>query len=270
VLVPADVVYCCLFQSTYGHEVHYPASSNGLGGGFDYLTATRQGLYELIERHYARHLERLDVEVEALVGDGPIRPLLETHGDDFLQTYDIRLFAIKAPALVQQLPFVFCMLGGAGRLSVGFGVSLDPLDAVRRAHTEAFQCLVTVVSGAREDLVHTVPLFHIDGASNAELATRYRRVWPRRRTLRFADWSRRFRPSRSTSVRHQIDCLRRFLATNGYPLVLVGDLSRAGVESKIVRAIVPGLLPCDKYQAHAPYPWTLAALEAARYRKEFR
>ncbi len=267
VLVPADLAYVCLFQSAYGHAVHYPTTSNGLGAGFDHLTATRQALNEVIERHYVRHLERLEVKVEALLGDGPIRPLLKQHGNAFLETFDIQLFAITAPALQVQLPFVFCMMGGAGRLSVGYGVGLDPVDAIRRAHSEAFQVLVTIVSAAREDLGHKTALFGGRGISAKELNARHARIWPRKRTLGFAEWAKRWPAPRSSDVRSQVRSLLGFLEKNGYPLVALADLSRVGVEANVVRAIVPGLLACDKYQGHAPRRWTLPALEAARYRQ---
>lgn len=248
VLIPADLVYCVFHQSSYGCRAGFSCNSSGTAGGLNYTDALLRAILEYIERHYTYFLERNDVRVEALKIDGPIEKMMLKHSEGFLSEYVVQLYAIEGRHLNSHLPFVYCEIGNEDTYAVGYGLSLDPEVAIHRAYTEAFQCLVTNVSGARDDLTETSLPFIDDERPN----------WPTVRTLSFDSFSSRFsrlkKPARTSAG--ALKFLTNWVASIGFPYICFSNLTRVGIEIPIVKAHVPGMILCDRYRTEAPIGWT--------------
>jgi YcaO-like protein with predicted kinase domain len=156
--VPRDLVSLD-FRYPPGAEPAYPQTTNGLASGNHHLEATVHGLCELIERDAVtlwfldQGGDGSDRQVDlASVDDPDSLVLLERvrqaglHAGVYDVTSDI---SVPTFACV-----IFDAAADLARLGYfwGFGTHLDPGVALSRAVSEAIQCRLTEITGARDDI----------------------------------------------------------------------------------------------------------------------
>ena len=109
----------------------------------------------MIERHYYALAELEEARVVRLDEAAFIRAFMGPQAEAVLryQDYELQIHAVLLPERFN-LPMVVCkLMGRPGQPDyAGFGLGSTLDVAVSRAVTEAFQCIATFVSGAREDM----------------------------------------------------------------------------------------------------------------------
>jgi len=233
ILVPAACVYFPFLVRTYRTRSVFPCGSNGLASGTTYLEATTHALYELIERYYLSRVETGEATFEAIYEEEltafRIKEIERRLGGEF----ELQVFAAKLPRLGRKnLPFVQCALVGDDHIFVGSGCSSEIDVSLSRAISEAFQAPAIIYSGTREDVAWRRPRKAPRG---------HRMEYPRFRTLRYRDYKRQVIDKPFRSLGAELRFLKRWLAQLGFPEICVANLTRAGVEVPVVKAIVPGL-----------------------------
>ncbi len=158
--VPAGAAYFC-------EPSPHRTNTNGLASGNHVLEATLHGLYEVIERDAAARLVeggRVAVGRGARVIDpASVRdPLLAAVIEAIART-DTKVVILELTSglavptywalLLNRRPFA-----GVSTLNAGFGTHLDGVVALSRAISEAVQSRLTMIHGAREDIV-TRPVY---------------------------------------------------------------------------------------------------------------
>jgi ribosomal protein S12 methylthiotransferase accessory factor len=218
------------------------SSSNGLASGNTLAEATNHGLFEVIERHLTVEFYNLDVEAqEALRLD--LTSVQENPATELLS----RLEAAQVEASVWDIsgrfgaPCFFCELVDREEdpfrgipCARGMGCHSDRQVALLRALTEAVQSRVTLISGARDDIV----TFDV-AARRAAVASAHRQQRARRQRIP----TRRY----DQVVTHRFETfgeesawLTRRTNEAGLGEAVVVDLSKVGLPVSVVRVIVPG------------------------------
>lgn len=138
----------------------FDRSSNGLAVGTSAGEALRTALLEAIERDAVGEWERSAplARMATTVAPGSI-------GFDWLGFWQGRLAAcgalltIHAPPSLAGVPVLICLVsgpaefGGGWRTSMGSGAHPDPAMALFRALAEAIQSRLTLIAGARDDIL---------------------------------------------------------------------------------------------------------------------
>ena len=155
VWVPAGAAYFC-------EPTPCRTNTNGLASGNHLVEATLHGLYEVVERDAVARLvqgDRIDVRGACRVLD----PASVT--DPALAEVIARIERSKSKVVLLQvlsglpIPTYWAVLlnrepfAGVSTLNMGYGVHLDAAVALSRAITEAVQSRLTMVHGARDDIV---------------------------------------------------------------------------------------------------------------------
>ncbi len=229
VLVPAEAVYYPFFAEDYATRRVFPCTSDGLGAGLTYHEAALQALCEVVERHYWASWERglaqarqttVPTRLQALVA-GELRlyslHLVDTHSADALA--------------------VMCALleGDESSFFGGFAAARTAQLAAERAVLEAAQSAATISSGAREDIDDT-GLDHAPG--------QYRQAPVVAGPAIPLDGPDRVPPEgEAHDLRAEFRAVLAAVHSLGLPLVLLANLTRAGIDVPVVRAIVPGVRP---------------------------
>jgi YcaO-like protein with predicted kinase domain len=229
VLVPAESVYVPFFSGGFGCRLALGASTNGLASGSTYLEAVIHGLYEVIERHYESLAERGEALISALAPESIpyncIKRMLSR-----LEDYDPSIVALTLPRS-QNLPVIRTMLFYEGLCAVGQGCSSNIEMSISRSLSEAYQSLVTRISGAREDQGREPP--------------RFRRKFSQRKLelLYLTDKSlkKRVVDLRFSSLKEEFQFVVKWLDRLGFRNIYVANLTRRGVDVPVVKVIVPRL-----------------------------
>ncbi|WP_205028164.1 YcaO-like family protein [Oleisolibacter albus] len=218
------------------------ASSNGLASGNHRLEAIIHGLCEVIERD-ARTLWSLrDEETQ-----DETRLDLETVADPLCRRLLTRFACAGVEVGVWDMtsdlgiPSFYCRVvqgsEGPGQCigpAYGSGTHLIREVALARALTEAAQCRLTYISGARDDLLREDYQRLLAPAEQARWLSRIRLGAPVRDFNALPTWGGR-------SLRGDLDALLDRLAAVGLAQALVVDLTRREFGIPVVRVIVPGL-----------------------------
>jgi ribosomal protein S12 methylthiotransferase accessory factor len=210
--------------------------SNGQGAGFDVEFAGRKALLELIERDALRAW--LGKSFVDRARDGVALPSI---GFDWFQRLReglerlrirLRLFALSAVVPVPVFLTELTDLAFESRgLPIVTGVCADihPETALKGAVTEAAQCRLTEIAGARDDLDPHRP----ETASNAiGLALPLPRTAP---LAAFERWLA------APPLAGGVDSLVSMLSDAGYPLIGRVELSPRGSPVRTVKMFAPGL-----------------------------
>jgi YcaO-like protein with predicted kinase domain len=239
VLIPADVVYLFHLPRTYQCAQRFYRSSIGLGAGFDTYTAALKALHEVFEHHYRAHFLALGTggtTVEGFLEDGLIASLIRKHSPEFRKRTHVQFCAATIPGATQNMPLVVCFMGDERHFYPGWGFDLDPVKAIRSAHTEAFQGWATCISGTRENMPTPDDRQGRSPGEPVDLG-RVASAWPDRPTLSMTEFQRRFAHVRTNG--DDLASLLRVLKRNGFSDVYFANLSRQGIECSVVRAVVP-------------------------------
>ena len=251
--VPLANVQCPWF----GTKLYDVTSTNGLASGNAFCEAAYHALCELIERHvWALHHTRSRLLPRVAFGPSAsdrssaleVRlPAACASVDELAQTLSraglaLRLFELDEGALPHVMtasvydPHLVPPL-----LHLGFGCSLSAEHAAVRAITEAVQCRVGDIQGAREDLLRP------DDPSNGGIEHARRPhalpagAWfydaPARDTIDFASLTDRSTNDLAEDLRRAVESLRGI----GVSAVVAVDLTPGESDFSVVRTIVPEL-----------------------------
>lgn len=156
ILVPSDMVW--LMPRVKPPFQYFQSSSSGLAAGIDFQDALLQGTYEVIERDGWAISEFVQEQTgqwrEVVSLDGVLPDSLQLCMDR-LKSASVVPFLFDLTRDVR-VPIFRCTIldeshNSPGAFS-GFGCSLDPVTAARRAITEACQARAAYIGGARDDL----------------------------------------------------------------------------------------------------------------------
>lgn len=240
VWVPFDLVHLNYVEPPALPRIYLP-DSNGLASGNCLLEATTHGLCELIERD-AMTLwfldPRPDADLDTLIDlahvDDHNRALL-----DRIHAADLQLAAFDMTTDLAIPCYGAVLFDKPGSLRAmgyfwGFGCHLDPSVALSRAVTEAVQCRLTEITGAREDIEPEDFQRNRDDGELAAMQARISAAHPRRR---LAD-----RPARYTaSFEGDLAVLCNALRGAGIGDAAVVDLSQPDIGLPVVKVVVPEL-----------------------------
>ncbi len=243
-----------------GNWVHVPASAvffhrvpslhmtttNGLASGNHVTEATLHALYELIERDAAAALlgqaripikERCKVVDLASIDDADLQHLAHMAARS-----GSKLVLLRVDSAISIYTFWAILMNEQSWISgstfnTGWGTHLDPAVAASRAITEAIQSRVTMIHGAREDVL-IKPVFR-----------KAQEVWSSKAFQYFmhlvADtpWSS-FQPE-GPGLEHDLgralQLLLDRLVAAGHTEILRCDLTKPDIDIPVVRLIAPSL-----------------------------
>jgi ribosomal protein S12 methylthiotransferase accessory factor len=244
ILVPYEFVHMDFtipFPDGHGCFV---CSSNGLASGNNFPEAISQGICEVIERDATALWQlrgrdrfaaaRLDLES---IEDLSCRQLLgrfHTAGMTVAAwdiTTDIKVAAFACYILPREDGLMW-----HGAIAEGFGCHPTREVALLRALTEAAQCRLTIISGARDDFDREEYHHLLDPDVTTRIQDRLSRSAPSRR---FADVVTHDSETLEEDISRELDCL----AQAGLRSVAVVDLSKPLFGLAVARVIVPGLEP---------------------------
>jgi len=231
VLVPYDLVHTAFTPAHDDVGSPFYRSTSGLAAGIEREAVLEHAICEVIERDAAVRVGRaargaMPVALRA-VTDRATCALLERAGKAGLS---IALWLLPHPTGV---PVAYAVLSGdGGRLQGsqsrfgGYGCALCSQEAIRGAVFEAAQSRLTVIAGARDDLVE------------GDYARSERRV----EAQSGEDGHSHVTPSWPGGVTHLPELVQR-LVDAGYHQVLAVDLSHREIGLQVWRVIIPGLDP---------------------------
>lgn len=253
IFVPFDLVHLNFVAPAASWSIYSPGS-NGLASGNCLAEAAVHALCELIERD-ATSLWFLDPEENS-----DTRSLLELESVDddnraliaCIEAAGLRLGAFDTTADTGIPSYQAILLDRPGTERAmgyfwGFGCHLEPRVALSRAVTEAVQCRLTEITGAREDIL---PGAYVQNRDDAELEHLQALLHEARPPRRLAD-----RPSLATgSFDGDLEVLRDGLRRAGIKQAALIDLSQPDIGLPVVRAVVPELEGFFEGDRHRPGP----------------
>lgn len=156
IMVPSDMIW--LISRCKPPFQYFQSSSSGLAAGVNYKDAMMQGVYEVVERDGWAISEFVQEHTgqwrECLSLEGKLHHTIR-YCLDHLDTAKVKPFLFDLTRDIGVTTFRCTILDTAhnspGAFS-GFGCSLDPVTAARRAITEACQGRAAYIGGARDDL----------------------------------------------------------------------------------------------------------------------
>lgn len=240
ILVPASAVYFHRVPSLY------TTTTNGLASGNQLTEATLHALYELIERDAAAGLlgqrriaikEKCKVVDLASICDEDLRHLV-----DMATRSGSKLVLLRVESAISIYTFWAILMNEQSWISgstfnTGWGTHLDPEVAASRAITEAIQSRVTMIHGAREDVL-IKPVFR-----------KAHEVWSSKAFQFFMNieadtpWSN-FEPHNllpEGNLEQTLQGLLNLLTMAGHTDILRCDLTKPDINIPVVRLIVPTL-----------------------------
>ena len=250
--VPLEVVS---MDTTARPEVTgaFHQSTNGLASGNHLLEAVTHALYETIERD-AITLDALDeregtasaARIDlAHVHDPACRAVIDRIAASGLvvAAFDITsdIGIPTCSALLLDRPGAYRSMG----YFWGFGTHLAPEVALSRALTEAAQCRLTEVSGAREDIAPEDFSRNRDDALLAALVAEIERTPA---TASLARWAPRVTSCVEGDLAVVLDGLRRADIQSAEAV----DLTRAELGVPVVKVVVPALEPLFSTPGYQP------------------
>ena len=244
VWVPYDAVHTnyTLEAEAFPGAYCFLRSSNGLASGNHVLEAISHGICEVVERDALTLWRLLPPELQAR-RHVDLLTIGDSHCSALLERFDAAgiVATVWETTMDIAIPSFCCTVterdSGSWRGTLaasGFGCHPSREVALLRAMTEAAQCRVTLISGARDDI------------SRADYE-RFRRLQPAQEEYsapRTALKGRPFYPGPGWRSMTFLDDVRRelaLLASAGIREVVVVDLSREEWGVSVVRVLIPGL-----------------------------
>ncbi|MEI9950266.1 MAG: YcaO-like family protein [Pseudomonadota bacterium] len=249
--LPFDTVHLDLRVPGPSGRALFMPSSNGLASGNSKLEATCHGLCEVIERHLISEFYELDVPAQEArrvdsntIDDPTCRELLDRfeRARVDVATWDLSN-DLGIPGFMCEI--VDCIEDPfrAIPLARGYGCHTDRGIALCRALCEAAQSRLTLISGARDDIV----LLEADARRRA-VATAQAQAAARRQ--RRAGGSFQAIPKQSfQTFGEELSWLAERLEQCGLASPIVVDLSKPRLPISVVRVVVPGLRFSESEQA---------------------
>jgi len=231
VWLPAGAVYLC-------SPMLFALSSNGLASGNHTVEATLHAIYELLERDAVSRLlangrlklTRRRVQfIDLATASGPVKRL-----HDRVRAAGVKLVLIRVKSVIPVHAFMAVLLdpkpfSASSTVNLGYGAHLSASVAATRAITEAAQCRLTFIHGAREDLEsaayqgpHTA-IYDFFDARDGE-----------------TDW-RTLDELASADLAEDLRRLVESLAAAGFREIFRVDMTQPGIGIPVVRVIIPGL-----------------------------
>jgi ribosomal protein S12 methylthiotransferase accessory factor len=255
-LVPFECVHTNFTLPLPAGSGCFMMSSNGLASGNHLLEAISHGLCEVVERHSSALFH-----VEVAAGAADRRRLdLESVEDplclEVLDRFAQAGIAVAAWDITSEVEIPCVMVeivderDDPGRLlyaTSGLGCHLSPGIALLRALTEAAQCRLTYIAGARDDSDRDI----YEQARNRSVIERARRrLLDGRGVARFHGIRDRSTSSLERDVSLELTALERA----GVGQALVVDLSQRELGVSVVRVLVPGLEGIFDVPGYVPGP----------------
>ena len=238
VWLPASAAYFC-------EQSLLRTSTNGLASGNHLVEATLHALYELIERDAISRVEvngRLKIKETCKIIDlttitnQTLQQVIQK-----IQTAQSKLLLLWTPSCVPVHTFWAVLLNqmafsAVSTFNMGYGTHFDIHVAAARAITEAVQSRLTLIHGAREDIIRK-PVYKAEETESSR-AYRYfdqlesNTPWQAIETL----------PKyKNNDLWHSYDYLRSQLRQAGhYPIFRV-DLTHSKFNIPVVKVIIPSL-----------------------------
>lgn len=253
IFVPFELVHLNFVAPVAPFSI-YPCNGNGLASGNCLAEAAVHALCELIERDATSlwfldpdedsdrrsriDLESVDEYNRALIARieaaGLLLGAFDTTADTGIPSYQAIL--VDRPGTERAMGYFW-----------GFGCHLDPRVALSRAVTEAVQCRLTEITGAREDIE---PAAFVQNRDDAELGGLQELLLEAQPQRRLDD-----RPSLATgSFDGDLEVLRDGLRRAGVTQAALVDLSQPDIGLPVVRAVVPELEGFFEGNRHRPGP----------------
>jgi ribosomal protein S12 methylthiotransferase accessory factor len=238
-------------------------TSNGLASGNHVLEAISHGICEVVERHANAMWqieagdpasERRRIRLQS-VEDECCRQVLDrfSEADILVAAWEITS-DIAIPTIVAQ---IVDARDDPGRLlfaTSGLGCHPCPSIALLRALTEAAQCRLTYIAGARDDADREI----YEQARNAAVIERARR----RLAVESAEGVsfETLTDHSGTSFEDDVQWELSELARAGVPRALVVDLTDPRLAVPVVRVVIPGLEGIFDVPGYVPGPRALAKM----------
>jgi YcaO-like protein with predicted kinase domain len=217
----------------------FPASTNGLASGNDFLEAACHAICEVIERdstsiwHHLDSIRRQATRIDPrTVDDANCRQAL-----DMFRAADLDI-AIWDTTTDIAIPSFFCLLmdegTDGGHMGAGAGCHPTRAIALLRALTEAAQTRTTYIAGSRDDL-------RPEEYEPKGIAQKYRFA---RRVVSGGGPERDFGSVPTwefDSFEQDLQCLLDQLDAVGCNRVIAVDLSRPELGVSVVRIVIPGI-----------------------------
>ncbi|MEM7112438.1 MAG: YcaO-like family protein [Chloroflexota bacterium] len=243
VWLPASAAYFC-------EPTLYHTTTNGLASGNHLLEATLHGLYELIERHVVSTLDvngRLQIQQQCQIIDpGTIaHPRLQQVIQAIMTNSNkLILLWIKNEFLVPTVAAFLLNLNPHSAIATfnsGYGAHLDPLVAASRAITEAVQSRLTMIQGAREDIM-TQPVFRQQYTQSSAayqyfMALEPTAAWDEVASTGHSEWDLRNRVNLQTCYNHLVATLKKI----GHKTIFRVQLTQPRFNIPVVKVIIPSL-----------------------------
>ncbi len=261
--VPAELVHTDFTPPLHEGAGHFPASSNGLGAGNAMAEALSAAICELVERDAVALWKASGLRARTRCALDPAS-VDDAGCCDLLARYraagiSVRLWDVTSDIRIATF---LCDISeesdatpGALRRFRGAGCHPDPAIALSRALTEAAQCRLTYITGARDDLPAAAYALSPDAAIEEALLDALQEASV---PLDFAAAPRFRSDDLGEDLRWELDRL----ATAGFSRVVAVDLTRPELGIPVVRVVIPGL---EGFPSHPQYrPGARATRAAAR------
>lgn len=216
----------------------FTPSSNGLASGNVLSEAVIHALCEIIERDCiwrwdnASNIERSRrrIDLASIVDEKLVALLTKLRDADLLfGIWDITS-DLNIPAYMSWI----VERASGTRGAMGSGCDVRPETALARAITEAAQCRLTIISGARDDLTEDAYFAVSDESESYWKAALTKESMQRSMGRSCAPWS-----GSSASL---VDHLLEAIARSGYNEVVVVDLTNSQFNIPVVRIVIPGMM----------------------------
>jgi ribosomal protein S12 methylthiotransferase accessory factor len=267
--VPHEMVHTNYTLPLPAGSGSFVMSSNGLASGNHLLEAISHGICEVVERD-ATTLWRAGGEAEVPGSRVDLDTIEDVACRRVLALYEAAGVAVGVWETTTELglPSFLCLIADREpdpfRLlyaTEGMGCHPDPGVALLRALTEAAQSRLTFIAGSRDDGDRD----RFERVRHPDHVRRGReQIAALRGPLRdFRDIPSRAGGSFDEDIARALDGLR----AAGIERVIVVDLSKAGLDIRVVRVIIPGLESVDDVPGFVPGPRARArraAQEAGR------
>lgn len=237
--VPYEMVHTDYTHPAAPGHGCFPCSTNGLASGNHRLEASCHAICELIERdattlwHHLPAVSRDRTRLRLETIDDPacaeaLRRLSEAG-------FEVAVWETTSDVGIASFHALIVETGEQdSHIGIGDGCHPHRGIALLRALTEAVQTRLTYVSGARDDLSPN----EFTGAAVREKCLYARRLARHREPVRtFSDCPHKM----SATFEGDLEWLIAGLHAVGCREVITVDLSRPGIETAVVRAVIPGL-----------------------------
>lgn len=252
-LAPFEAIHASAVNPPPPGSGCFHSTSNGLASGNSIAEALVHGVCEMIERDCTALWEARGDAAQAAtrvrpetVEDADLLPLLARFDR---AGFDVAIYDttsdLGVPAFLAEISDRAWDPGVALTSFTGMGCHLSRGVALARALTEAAQCRLTMISGARDDIF---PEDYVEGPSHAGYAAR-------QLAAGLSPGNRSFRDIPDLATDTCADDLRLLesrLADQGLGPIWYADLTREAFGLPVVRVVIPGLEAPDETPDYVP------------------